>query len=149
MLLGHIAITDGVDQALWCLLLQRYRASCQSPRLDRAAWLVWKLCGFRVKVHLVLLEQELKLQRYLVAQIEQAVARVMCVQSQLGAVRRDVALGTHHEGSGTAVAELKFALGAREMHASTPGNIRRKLDFEKRNINEELLTWPENSGTCT
>lgn len=149
MLLGHIAIADGVDQALWCLLLQRYGATCQGTRLDRAGWFIWQLCGFRVEVHLVLLEQELKLQRYLVAEIEKTVARVMCVQAKLGAVRRDIALGTHHEGSRTAVAELKLALGAREMHAATPGNGHRNFELEKRSVIEERLTWPENSGTCT
>lgn len=149
MLLGHIAVADGVDQALWCLLLQRYGATCQGPRLHGAAGLIWQLCGLRVEVHLVFLEQELQLQRYLVAQIEKTVARVMCVQAQLGAVRRDIALGAHHKGSGTAVAELELALGAREMHAATPENIRTQLELATRSVIEELVTWPENSGTCT
>jgi len=42
------------------------------------------------------------------------------MQSQLGTVGGYSALGTHHEGSSTAITELKFALGAGKMHAATP-----------------------------
>lgn len=41
------------------------------------------------------------------------------VQSQLGAVLADAALGPHHKGFAAAVAELVFALDASEMHATS------------------------------
>lgn len=60
------------------------------------------------------------MQGYLVAQIEETIAWMMGMQAQLGTVGGNVALGAHHEGPGAAVAELKFTLGAGEMHAATP-----------------------------
>lgn len=85
----------------------------------------------------MLLEQELQLQGQLVAQIEETVARMMGMETQFGTVRRYIALGAHHEGSGTAVTELKFALGAGEMHATTPES-RVTEKFVKRRLDREL-----------
>lgn len=56
--------------------------------------------------------------RLLVAQVEQAVARVVRVQAQLGAVLAEAAARAHHERLAAAVAELVLALRAREVHAA-------------------------------
>lgn len=42
------------------------------------------------------------------------------VQAQLGAVRRHVTLGAHHERLVAAEAELELALGAGEVHTAAP-----------------------------
>lgn len=65
-------------------------------------------------------QQRLQIARVLVPQVEQTVPRMVRVQAQLGAVRRHVALGAHHERLVAPEAELKLALGARKVHTATP-----------------------------
>ena len=63
-------------------------------------------------------EQSLQVFGLFVAQVEEAVARVVGVQAELGAERADVAAGAHQEGPAAADAELVLALAAREVHAT-------------------------------
>lgn len=67
------------------------------------------------------LQQSLQLRRLLVPQVEEAVAGVVRVQSQLAAVLAHPALGPHHERLTAPVAKLVLALGASEMHAAPSG----------------------------
>jgi len=104
--------------------LQRDRAAGLGTSLGRTAGLVLDLHGFRVEFDVLLLEQELQLKGDFIPQVEQAVARMMGMETELGTVCGHSALGTHHEGSGTSVAELEFALSAGEMHASAPVQVK-------------------------
>jgi len=131
VLVGHLGVAHCIDKSLRRLLLQRDGTPCLGTGLGGATRLILELHGLCVELDLLLLEQELQLHGDLVPQVEQAIARVMGMQTQFGAVRGYRALGAHHEGSGTSVAELEFALGAGEMHATAPVKLRNITKYIK------------------
>jgi len=66
-------------------------------------------------------EQVLELCWLLVAQVEEAVAGVVRVETEAGAVGAHLAARAHHEALVAARAELELALWTREVHAAAPG----------------------------
>lgn len=60
----------------------------------------------------------MKVRRFLVPQVEEAVARVVGVESHLGTCWSLATLDTHLEWSFATNAELELALGAGEVHAA-------------------------------
>ena len=66
-------------------------------------------------------QEALQIAGFLVAEVEEAVAWVVGVQTQLGAEGTHIATGPHQEGLTASIAELEFALRAGEMHATAAG----------------------------
>ena len=66
-------------------------------------------------------EQPLQVRGLLVSEVEKAVSWVVGVESEAGAPGSPAALDAHLEGLVAAHAELVFALGAGEVHATAPG----------------------------
>jgi hypothetical protein len=106
MSLDDIGVADGVDDTRGRLLLQLHGAASLADGPEA------------VVVHPVVLQQLLELDWLLVAQVEEAVAGVVGVESELGAVAADPALGPHYESHSTAAAKLVLALAACEVHAT-------------------------------
>jgi len=73
---------------------------------------------FGIVIDAVLSKQLLQLRRLLVTKIEEAVARMMGVEAQFGAIRADRTFRPHHESLAATAAKLIFTLAAREMHAT-------------------------------
>jgi len=80
--------------------------------------LVFSYWNLDVVINAVFSQQLLQLRGFLVTKIEQAIARMMGVQAQFGAIRTNRALRPHHEGLAATAAKLIFTLTAREMHAT-------------------------------
>lgn len=73
---------------------------------------------FSIVIDAILSEQLLQLRRFLVTKVKEAVARMMGVQAQFGAIRADRTFRSHHESLAATAAKLIFTLAAREMHAT-------------------------------
>ena len=95
------------------------------------------------------LQESLKICRFLISQIEEAVSGMMSMKPQFSTIFPDVAIGTHAERSLTSTTEFVFALGAGKMHAASPckeilkgatGTLDSAL-FQLRSYDSFLLNW--------